>query len=337
MSTPHADPFELARAEAMLRGYDARWGDEQYETLAVEVEFFTSLRNPETGAASRTWRLGGKIDAIVRDESGRVLIVEHKTAAAEIGPGSEYWKRLRLDGQVSIYYEGARSLGFDVEGCLYDVLAKPALRPYKATPPESRKYTKDGRLYATQRDRDETPEEYRARLIDAIAEDPTGYYQRGEVVRLESEMADALHDVWQLAKQIRESELAKRYPRNPDSCASYGRTCPYFAACCGEASLDDSSLFRRSEAAHAELSESANDRLLTSSRLKAARACQRLHRFKYVDGIRPAVEPEALRFGSLVHLGLEAWWKAPAGERLEAALAAIYPAAPAVMSAAATL
>jgi hypothetical protein len=336
MANPTSDPFELARAEAMLRGYDARWGDEQYETLAVEAEFFTSLVNPETGAASRTWRLGGKIDAIVRDAAGRVLIVEHKTAAAEIGPGSEYWKRLRLDGQVSIYYEGARSLGFDVEGCLYDVLSKPALRPYKATPPESRKYTKDGRLYATQRDRDETPEEYRARLIEAVASDPMGYYQRGEVVRLESEMADALHDVWQLAKQIRESELAKRYPRNPDACVRWGRTCEFFGLCTGEASPDDPGSFRRVENPHGELAGDTTA-LLTSSRLSSARACQRLHRFKYVDGIRPAVEPEALRFGSLVHLGLEAWWKAPAGERLEAALAAIYPAAPASISAAATL
>jgi hypothetical protein len=316
------DPYELARAEAMIVGYDCRWGSEQFETLAVEAEFFTSLVNPETGSASRTWRLGGKIDAIVRDEQGRVLIVEHKTATGEIGAGSEYWKRLRLDGQVSIYYEGARSLGYDVEACLYDVLGKPAQRPYKATPLEARKFTKDGRLYATQRDRDETPEEYRDRVLNAIAEDPAGYFQRGEVVRLEAEMADALHDVWSIAKQIREAELAKRFPRNPDACVRWGRTCEFFPVCSGETSIDGPA-FRRS-AAHSELSAgSAN--LLTTSRLSSARACQRLHKYRYADGIRPAVEAESLRFGSLVHKALEAWWKAPATARLVSALNAINP------------
>jgi hypothetical protein len=37
------------------------------------------------------------------------------------------------------------------------------------------------------------------------------------------------------------------------------------------------------------------------------------------------VEDEVLRFGTLIHKGLEAWWKAPPAERLEAALAAIQP------------
>jgi hypothetical protein len=319
------DPYELARAEAMIVAYDARWSDEQYETLAVEVEFFTALVNPETGSASRTWRLGGKIDAIVRDAAGRVLIVEHKTATGEIGAGSEYWKRLRLDGQVSIYYEGARSLGFDVEACLYDVLGKPAQRPYKATPVEARKFTKDGALYKTQRDADETPAEYRARLMEAIAEAPLAYFTRGEVVRLQSEMDEAMFDVWQLGQQMRESERAGRYPRNPDACVRYGKTCQYFGVCTGEASLDDPTKFRRSSL-HPELaSVNGTTAILSSSRLKDARACQRLHRYRYIDCIRPAEEAAVLRFGSLIHLGLEAWWKAPPDERLDAALAAINP------------
>ena len=39
-----------AEAEAMLRGYHARWSDEQLEVLAVESEFACALTNPETGA-----------------------------------------------------------------------------------------------------------------------------------------------------------------------------------------------------------------------------------------------------------------------------------------------
>jgi hypothetical protein len=320
-----ADLFDLARAEVMLRGYDARWGCEmdRYQVVAVEAEFRAPLVNPETGAASRTWTLGGKLDALVRDlHDGTFKVVEHKTATGDVGPGSDYVKRLRLDGQVSVYYAGATALGHPVDGCVYDVLVKPSLRPYKATPPEQRKYKKDGVLYANQRERDETPEEYRARVFEAVASDPNGYFLRADVVRLEDEMREAMADVWQLGVSLRENMNAGRFPRNPDACVRYGRTCEYFPVCCGEASLEDPSLYRHAEVIHPELSENADGRLLTSSRLSCARACQRLHRFKYVDSFRPAVEAEALRFGSLIHKGLEAWWKA-ADDRLDAALAAI--------------
>src|SRR3990167_5857191 len=132
------DSFELGRARALLCGYDARWLDEAIETLAVEREFTVPLINPPTGAPSRTFVLSGKIDAIARFADGRTVIVEHKTSSEDISPGSEYWRRLTLDTQISAYYLGARSLGFEVDGCLYDVLGKPALRPLKATPPEAR-------------------------------------------------------------------------------------------------------------------------------------------------------------------------------------------------------
>lgn len=323
MATATTDPFDLARAQAMIVGYDARWGGEQYEVIAVEAEFRAPLVNPESGAPSRTWTLGGKLDVLVRDPAGRTLIVEHKTASGDVGPGSDYLKRLRLDGQVSVYYAGATALGHTVDGCLYDVLVKPGQRPLKATPPESRKYTKDGRLYAAQRDRDETPDEYRARVMAAVAEDPNAYFLRADVVRLEDEMREAMADVWDLGRALRENELAGRFPRNPDACVRYGRTCEFFGVCTGEASLDDTSLFRRVEAIHPELSDNADRAMLTASRLGCARACQRLHQLKYLDGVRPAVEAEALRFGSLIHLGLEAWWRAPAAERLDAALAAL--------------
>lgn len=251
-----SDPFDRAKARAMMIGYDGRWAGVEMEVLAVEQEFCCELRNPATGRTGY-WALGGKIDSIVRIE-GRNLVSEFKTSAEDISQGSDYWRRLRMDSQVSIYFEGSRSLGHDVEGCLYDVLGKPALKPYKATPQEARKYTKDGALYKTQRDRDETPDEFEERLISAIAEDPSRYYQRAEVSRLDGELADGLADVWMLGQQIRESERAGRFPRNPDACIRYGRTCEFFAVCSGEASLSDASRFTRIDDKHPELAGSAS-------------------------------------------------------------------------------
>lgn len=246
------DPYEAAKLRVLLRGYDARWGDEQHDVVDVEAEFRALLRNPETGAASRTFVLAGKLDVLLRRK-----FVEHKTTSEEIGPGSLYWRRLTLDSQVSTYYAGAKALGHEVDGCIYDVVRKPALRPLKATPVESRKYTKDGRLYAAQREQDETPEEYEARLTEEVAANPDKYYQRGEVVRLEADEREAAQDTWQIARALREDELAARWPRNPDSCMRYGRVCPYFDVCTGVTTLNDMTRFGLVSNVHPELSVEA--------------------------------------------------------------------------------
>jgi len=248
-----SDPYEAAMARALIVGYDARWSDDRYEVLAVEREFRVPLVNPETGAKSRTWDLGGKLDAVVTG-----AVVEHKTTSEDIAPGSEYWKRLRLDGQVSIYFQGARAAGFNVERCIYDVIRKPGQRPLKATPEDKRQYKKDGTPYATTRLTDETPEQYEARLMEAIAADPSRHFARGEVVRLDREMDEAMFDAWTIAQQLRAAEVADRFPRNVDACVQYGRTCAFFGVCTGEQSLDDPLLFKRVENVHPELSQVTN-------------------------------------------------------------------------------
>lgn len=252
-----ADEYERVRAEALIVGYNCRWdtASDDYDVLGVESSFRAPLRNPETGGTSRTWEIAGKIDAIVRERAtGRVLVVEHKTTSEDCAPGSDYLKRLTLDGQVSLYFIGAEQVvGAPIDGCLYDVIRKPGIRPLKATPDDARKYTKAGTLYANQRETDETPDEFRARLFDAIAEDPNRYYARAEVVRLDGEVADALYDVWQTARGIRDNELRGYHPRNTDACVRYGRTCEYWPVCAGQASLDDANLYRRLDDVHPEL------------------------------------------------------------------------------------
>ena len=248
------DPYVRARAEAMLAGYDAFWTLEGFEALEVERSFRLPLINPESGHPSRTWELGGTVDGIVRGADGRVWVLEHKTTSEDAGPGSAYRRRLAMDGQVSQYIEGAAALGYEVAGVLYDVLVKPDLRPLRATPPEQRKYTRPTkadptpRLYAAQRDRDETPAEYGARVVDAIVAAPHRYFARLEVVRLEHEREDWRFDVWQLAEQMRASARTGRAPKNPDACFRYGTPCAFFDACTGASSLDDPTRFVRAPA-----------------------------------------------------------------------------------------
>lgn len=208
-----AEPYAKARAEAMLAGYHVKWLDVSrgYEVVAVEQEFRAPLINPATGAASRTYQLAGKIDAVVRErDTDRVLLVEHKTSSEDIGSGSFYWRRLRMDGQVSLYFAGARALGYDPAGCLYDIIAKPRQRPYQAN---------------SKRAQPESADEFRDRLCDAIAATPDAYYMRGEVARDSADLADAAADRWMIAESLRDNLARGRHPRNPDACARYGRTC----------------------------------------------------------------------------------------------------------------
>lgn len=126
----HVDTIKL---HVLVSAYDAKWGDQPWEILAVEQQFEYELGG---------FRVGGKIDAIVRNtETDQTFIVEHKTTAQDASPGSGYWERLTLDEQISIYVDGATMLGYEIAGCIYDVIQRPKHEPKSATPEAERKYT----------------------------------------------------------------------------------------------------------------------------------------------------------------------------------------------------
>ena len=245
------DPFDRAKAWALMLGYARQWRVSdvaRYTTVAVEAQFQAPLMNPETGALSRTWALAGKIDGIIAEkDTGKTVILEHKTTSVDVAPGADYWLKLPIDGQVSGYYVGAQALGFDCQDCVYDVIRKPAIKPLKATPMESRKYKKDGTLYANCRETDETPEEYFARLQADIAERPEWYFARQSVARPDKDLVDYLEDMWMVGRQIADSERLNRWPRNPSSCNGFGK-CDYFDVCAGMAGLDDVRFVRLDDA-----------------------------------------------------------------------------------------
>lgn len=207
------DDFEDARALALFAGYVAHWRKPAGKVVLVEKEFRCALTNPATGADSRTFELAGKIDALTSDD-GRHLLVEHKTTSEDISPGSAYWQRLRIDTQIPIYLRGAESLGYRCDGVLYDVLAKPKLRPKKG----------------------ETSAQFYERCYAAVTDNPGAHYAQVELPILEREIDDAMADAWATARAIRESELTGRWPRNSDACVRWNRPCTYFGLCTGQRS-----------------------------------------------------------------------------------------------------
>lgn len=252
---PAIDDAAMAKAELLMAAYDARWASSmcEWEVLGVEVEFMVVL------PGRKRLRISGKLDKLLRKRiDGTIWFAEHKTTGADLRAGSTYWQRLRLDPQVSIYHIGVRELGYEPAGCLYDVIDRPDQRPLLATPTELRKYTKatakePSRLYANQRDADETLGEFKERMAVLIAKEPEAYFARGEVIRLESEIEESLQDVTEMALQIRTGPLTGVSPRNPDACFKWNRPCDFHEACSSLVSLDDVTRFVRLANVHPEL------------------------------------------------------------------------------------
>ena len=247
--------FDVCRL-ALFDGYKKRWEESDkatYETIGTEMRFDAPLMNPETGGVSKTFHLSGKIDALAKEKAtGKVVIVEHKTTGQDIGPGSDYWRKLPIDGQVSGYYCGAEALGHQASTCLYDVIRKPTIKPLKATPEDKRKYNKDGSLSKACRENDETPDEWYGRLSADIASRPDYYYARIEISRSDNDLLEYLFDMWAVSREIADAQRMNRWSRNPQACSVFG-TCEYFGVCTGEQDIDDVTLFRTAERANEEL------------------------------------------------------------------------------------
>ena len=125
-----------ARATGMLRAYIARWGaiDAEFTPFilangkpAVEMYFEGPIINPATGARSRSFFLGGKVDEIVTLRAdGRPWLLERKTTTT-IDAG--YLEKLWLDLQLRIYVHYLRAhVGIPVAGAIYDIIGKPGLK-----------------------------------------------------------------------------------------------------------------------------------------------------------------------------------------------------------------
>lgn len=251
------DPYDRELVAAMFMGHFKRHENEWLDVVKSEMEFALPLINPETGRASRTWELAGKLDRLVRLPDGRLALQEYKTTTKDITPGSDYWTALHMDGQLSLYVIAARQMGYEVETVLYDVTRRPLLRPYKETPLEARKYKKDGTLYANQRDRDETPEEYGDRVAKDIAERPDYYFARIEIARLDDDLDECRKELWQQQVMIRQMQRTGAWWRNPGSCFS-PHSCEYLPICKMD-NLQEStpSGYVRSDVQHPELTGDA--------------------------------------------------------------------------------
>jgi hypothetical protein len=220
-------------ATAMMRGYAARYATEEFEVVALEMPFEGEIINPETGAASRSFVLAGKVDGVVRVGDEHFLL-EHKTAAA-VDAG--YLERLWTDFQITVYaYYLEHSLGIRIAGVLYNILVKAKLQQgagetedeFQARRAELLAKSKAGKSSAKRR-LPETDDEFQARLAAKYAE-PEMFHR--ETLYISREQFTTLRaELWELTQAFLDARRRDVWYQNTSFCFQYGRPCPYFALC----------------------------------------------------------------------------------------------------------
>ena len=239
--------------ETVLRlicGYEWRWADQKFKYVACEQSFELPLTNPATGAASKTFSLGGKIDGIVELQDGRLAVLECKFLGDDIGRDSELWRRLRIDSQISLYCVAARKLGYPVDCVMYNVVRKPTIKPTPVPLLDdlglkivndadgNRVRTEKGAWRQTGSTENNwvlqtipmSTEEWGTKLADDISQRPDFYYARNEIARLDQDLAEFESELWDVAKTIRDAQVNDRHYRTANKMTC--QWCQYFDICC---------------------------------------------------------------------------------------------------------
>ena len=234
------DPIPAGIAFEMVKAFHCESGYQNWQIRKVEEKFEVS-----TGYGKR---LVGKIDAIMEHESKEFLI-EHKSTARWGVDGGEYLHGLLWDEQSTNYLYAYRELhSKPAAGIMYCIVEKPTIKPLLATSIEKRKYKQDGTIYANQREEDETPEEYLARVSSWYGEKQRVHIHF--VYRTPADIDAQVADLNLVFKDMAECEKNETYYRNPGACSILD--CPYRPKCLDNLP-DTDCLFVRKKARNEEL------------------------------------------------------------------------------------
>lgn len=220
-------------ATAMMTGYAARYATDDFEVVALEKNFEGPIINPETGAASRSFVLAGKVDGIVRI-GGDYFLLEHKTAGQL---DADYLEKLWTDFQITLYaHYIERTLGIPITGILYNVLVKAKLQQskgeteeeYQARRAELLAKSKTGKTTA-KRKLPESDEEFQQRLAEKYA-DPAMFHR--EMLYLSRDRFEVLRsELWELTQAFLDARRRGVFYQNTSFCFNFQRPCAYYALC----------------------------------------------------------------------------------------------------------
>lgn len=237
-------PSELW-AEKLARLYTAHgwyWQGEPFEVVESELTFSIALGEAVGDLCPEPLRdriVRGQIDGVVRSEGGQLGLIEYKTTSDS--DLDDYFRKLPLDTQVSMYAIAARSLpvfdGRYPDFIVYDVTRKPSIKQKALTKADLATIATHSAYFgealsskealSAQTEKRESPKLYGARLTADIGNEPARYFARRQVHRTTGDYERAIRD---LVAQI-ESLEASTFYRNPDACFRWHRPCDFYRLC----------------------------------------------------------------------------------------------------------
>ena len=270
------DVWMAAKVFGILGAYDKKYGEvEDADCAAMEPE--VQFVDPIDG--SRTFEQQGKVDGLAVLKDGRRVVWERKTTSDDLSETSDYWDRLKFNIQLLAYAGWVEHSTGELPVCVYDVIRKPQLQP-KSNVPEvdadglpivldangqrcikrdgTPKKTADSAKGERIAGHPETPDEYGARILEAMGAEPERYFARREVsitadmlAEFKRERLGVCRMLLHFASEARRSERPEyAYPRacNPDNC----RSCPFSGVCLNRIPVDEKSVPEGFRIAHHE-------------------------------------------------------------------------------------
>lgn len=160
--TPDEWAVERIKILYSVSGYYWHYGrEDQFETVGTEIYFSLPVIDPKTGRALPNVRKPGKVDRLVRHkESGLLYVFERKSTSTSLESG-EYWNRVNMDGQVSMYLSALRQAQKNgelekygikkddppIQGIYYDVWHKPGIEPKMLSQKDSKEFAEMGEYF----------------------------------------------------------------------------------------------------------------------------------------------------------------------------------------------
>lgn len=315
-----------ALAHGLMIGYDARWREAQRGVTLdhVELPLEAELRNPESTARSRTWRVAGVLDKLTR-EGDEIVLFDHKTTSSDISdPSGPYWRQLAVASQATLYELLLHQHGIRVDKIIWDAIRKPTIKP-KQIPAAELARMRDHHEYcgfaitgetveiamATKR---EGPELFSLRVAAECLDKPDNYFARRGVPRTSDQLLEYATELWHIGEQMRDDRRRKVHVRNTSACYSYGTPCEFLSLCAGSDLADSDNWQARQKP---DDKKAGGKNVLSHSRMTTWQTCRRKHYYRYELSIERvgAQRSDALDFGSLMHRAMDAWWLACEEER----------------------
>jgi hypothetical protein len=316
------DEIVAATVKGLMCGYATMWGEgmASKQIEAMERTYVGPLINPATGKPSRTWRVAGKIDKLVREDGARVLY-DHKTTSQDIeDPNAVYWRTLQVDSQHQHYELLLWLNGLKVDRIVWDVIRKPGIRPKKLAKKERQGIVATGtycghrisdysREWYTREER-ENVELFALRVAAETVENPNRYFARRSVVRTNDELIEYAGELWSTADSMREARNDGTHYRNAGACMAYGVPCQFLGVCSGSDSIT-SDRWTKKQRRHSELDyDGDGEDLISNSRLRTFLTCRRKAHYQYDLSVErvDAKDKEAIYFGTCMHAALDKFW-----------------------------